>query len=58
MLNLSLLAYPNVLVVLAEPVAGRRGRPIRAIAHRLDDPSAFVEAVNRFRPAAPAAKAG
>ncbi|WP_158703002.1 hypothetical protein [Allosphingosinicella vermicomposti] len=57
-LNLSLLAYPNVLISLVEPTRSKRGRLISAIAHRLDDPAGFVEAVNRFRPAPAAAKAG
>lgn len=39
-LNLALIAYPNVVIDLIEPLRGRR--PIRAIAHRLDDAPAFV----------------
>ena len=39
-LNMALLAYPNIRVDLAAPLPGRRG--IVAIAHRLDDPAAFV----------------
>ncbi|HEX8446652.1 MAG TPA: hypothetical protein VF649_08560 [Sphingomonas sp.] len=39
--NLGLLAYPNIVIDLDPPVAGRRAWPIRAIAHRLDDPAAF-----------------
>ncbi|EZP57533.1 MULTISPECIES: hypothetical protein [unclassified Sphingomonas] len=41
-LNLALLAYPNVVVDLRRPLPGRRG--IVTIAHRLDDPAAFVAA--------------
>ncbi|MFN3435873.1 MAG: hypothetical protein ACK4ZY_15940, partial [Sphingomonas sp.] len=44
-LNLGLLAYPNVVVDLAAPRPGRRG--ITAIAHRLDDPVAFAAALER-----------
>ena len=39
--NLALLAYPNIVVALTSPVRGRRGRSVRAVAHRLDDPEAF-----------------
>jgi hypothetical protein len=39
--NLGLLAYPNIVVDLAPPLAGRRGRAVTAVAHRLDDPDAF-----------------
>jgi hypothetical protein len=46
--NLALIAYPNIWVDLAEPVAGRRG-PIRAVAHRLDDPAAFRTALETAR---------
>ena len=46
--KLSLLAWPNVVVDLTEPVAGWRG-PIRAVAHRLDDPAAFAAAVSAWR---------
>lgn len=45
--KLSLMAWPNVVVDLAEPVAGWRG-PVRAVGHRLDDPAAFVAAFNRW----------
>ena len=41
-LNLALLAHPNVLVELRYPRPGRRGW--QAVAHRLDDPAAFVAA--------------
>lgn len=44
-MNLAMLSYPNVLVDLREPV--RRGRrSIGHIAHRLDDPSGFIAALN------------
>jgi hypothetical protein len=43
-LNLSLIAYPNVLLDLDPPLPGKRA-PIRTVAHRLDDPAAFAAAV-------------
>ncbi len=43
MLNLALIAHPNIVVTLRDPI-GRRGR-IRAIGHRLDDPGAFAAAI-------------
>lgn len=46
--NLALIAWPNVMVDLREPVAGRRG-PIRAVAHRLDDPAAFAAALAQLQ---------
>ena len=46
--KLSLLAWPNVVVDLTEPVAGWRG-PVRAVAHRLDDSAAFAEALSVWR---------
>lgn len=42
--NLALISYPNVVVDLKAPLADRRGT--RAIAHRLDDPDAFVRALS------------
>ncbi|TCP32693.1 hypothetical protein [Sphingomonas sp. BK235] len=42
-LNLALIAFPNVLVTLRAPLPGRRA--ISAIAHRLDDPAAFAAAL-------------
>lgn len=43
-LNLALIAYPNVLIEVVEPV--RIGRhKITAIAHRLDDPAGFKAAL-------------
>ncbi|MBB4155238.1 hypothetical protein GGQ80_003156 [Sphingomonas jinjuensis] len=44
-LNLALVAYPNVVVDLAGPLSGKRG--IVAIAHRLDEPVAFAAAIKR-----------
>ena len=41
-LNLALLAYPNLVVDLITPLPGRRG--VTTIAHRLDDPAAFAAA--------------
>ena len=41
--NLALIAYPNVVVDLTEPLPGRRC--VRAIAHRLDDPAGFEAAL-------------
>ena len=46
-LNLALIAYPNVVVELAIPHRSGR-RTIEAVAHRLDDPAAFVAAVERL----------
>jgi len=46
-LNLALINYPNVMLDLDPPLAGRR-RAIAAIAHRLDDPAGFVAAVGRL----------
>jgi hypothetical protein len=45
-LNLALLAYPNVALRLREPLAAKRGRaPVGWIAHRLDEPGGFVAAL-------------
>lgn len=49
-LNLALIAYPNVVVDLREPIVTKRGS-VRAIAHRLDDPHAFVAAIEALGPA-------
>lgn len=46
-LNLALLAHPNVLVDLTTPLSVG-GRVVKSIAHRLDDPGAFVEALQRL----------
>lgn len=45
-LNLALVAWPNVVLDLRHPV-GRR-RTVKAIAHRLDDPEAFRAALARL----------
>jgi len=42
-LNLALIAYPNIVIDLREPTAGKR--PLAAVAHRLDDAAAFRTAV-------------
>jgi hypothetical protein len=47
--DLALMAYPNILFELAEPVPGRPRKLIRAIAHRLDDPEGCASAIQRFR---------
>lgn len=47
--RLSLLAYPNVVIDLREPMLTRRGRPIHAVAHRLDDPAAFSVALTELQ---------
>lgn len=47
-LNLGLIAYPNVLVEFVEPVQ-RRHKAIRAVAHRFDDPAAFIAALEAAR---------
>ena len=44
-LNLALIAYPNVVVDLRTPRPGRRA--VVALAHRLDDPAAFAAALTR-----------
>ena len=46
-LNLALVAYPNVVVDLTAPIAVGRRR-ISTIAHRLDDPAGFAAALNRL----------
>jgi hypothetical protein len=48
LLNLALIAWPNVIIDLKSPVraASRFGsRDLLAVAHRLDDPTAFVAAL-------------
>ena len=47
-LNLALMNYPNVMLDLAPPMPAR-SRNLIAVAHRVDDPSAFVAAVERLR---------
>lgn len=46
-MNMALLAHPNVVIHLSEPLPGRR--PVRAIAHRLDDPDTFVRTFEALR---------
>lgn len=46
--NLALIAYPNVMIDLVQPMKSRR-RDIRTIAHRLDDLPAFLGALNHGR---------
>ena len=46
-LNLALVAYPNIVIDLVAPLPGRRG--ITTIAYRLDDPVAFAAAMERVR---------
>ena len=48
-LNLALIAYPNVVVDLTAPIEVGR-RQISTIAHRLDDPAGFAAALNRLGP--------
>lgn len=43
-LNLALIAHPNVLIELSEPMARGRRR-VRAVAHRLDAADAFCQAL-------------
>lgn len=45
-INLALIAYPNVVVLLREPVLATRGRKVTKLAHRLDDPAAFADALD------------
>ncbi len=42
--NLALIAWPNVFVELSQPIE-QRGREIRGVAHKLDDPHAFTAAI-------------
>jgi len=46
-LNLALIAWPNVVLDLAEPVMLGRRR-IERLAHKLDDREAFVAALSRL----------
>jgi hypothetical protein len=46
-LNLGMINYPNVMLDLDPPLPGRR-RPLKAVAHRLDDPAGFAAAVRRL----------
>lgn len=47
-LNLALIAWPNVVLELAEPILLGRRR-ITRLAHKLDDRDAFVAARSRLR---------
>jgi hypothetical protein len=49
-LNLALVAWPNVVFDLREPRKVRRRRIISTIAHRLDDPAAFHAAIASLEP--------
>jgi hypothetical protein len=42
--NLALIAYPNVLIELAMPI-GQGRKQIVAVAHRLDEPTPFLAAL-------------
>jgi hypothetical protein len=44
-LNLALVAWPNVVFDLRQPIKVRRRRIISTIAHRLDDPVSFHAAI-------------
>lgn len=44
--NLALIAWPNIWVELRQPIE-QRGRKVRAVAHKLDEPRAFVAALNQ-----------
>ena len=46
-LNLALIAWPNIFVELDPPVKQGR-RQIRAVAHKLDDSAAFTAALERL----------
>ncbi|MDN4631761.1 hypothetical protein QCD71_09570 [Sphingomonas sp. PsM26] len=43
--NFALIGWPNVWLDLDPPVQHRRGTPVSAIAHKLDDPVAFHAAI-------------
>jgi hypothetical protein len=47
-LNLALIAHPNVMIDLRAPII-RRGRSVTTLAHRLDDPVTFVAALDAAR---------
>jgi len=49
LLNLALLAWPNIVIDLKEPVPAGRRRVV-AIAHKLDEPAAFHVAMAALRP--------
>lgn len=44
-LNLALASWPSVMVDIDPPILSRRGKPVHAIAHKLDDPAAFHAAI-------------
>jgi len=50
-LNMALITWPNVVLELRQPVALRRRR-VTAIAHCVDDPAAFRDALLRSAPPA------
>jgi hypothetical protein len=48
-LNLALIAWPNILITLKTPVCSAPrllSRPVTGIAHKLDDPAAFLTAID------------
>ena len=47
-LNLAMIAYPNIVIDLRRPIRLGRRREIRAVAHRFDDPVAFAQAIARL----------
>lgn len=47
--NLALIAYPNVMIDLKQPVAAGR-RTITTVAHRMDDLPGFLTALNHGMP--------
>jgi hypothetical protein len=49
-LNLALIAWPNLVFDLREPIKVRHRRIISTIAHRLDDPAAFHAAIASLEP--------
>lgn len=49
-MNLALIAWPNIVFDLTEPRKVRRRRIISTIAHRLDDPAAFHAAIASLEP--------
>ena len=50
-LNLAMIAYPNIVLDLRRPIRLGRRREIRAVAHRFDDPVAFARAIARLESA-------
>ncbi|HVQ09650.1 MAG TPA: hypothetical protein VMS43_14560 [Allosphingosinicella sp.] len=47
-LNMALINYPNVMLDLDPDFTATRKRPLTAVAHRLDDPAGFADAVRRL----------